>query len=78
MVVEVEVIKEQKKYIPIEKKVEVEKVVERPYDVYIDVPKEIIREVPVPRERIVDKVVSQTVVRPHRVEEIVNEIVVQK
>jgi len=58
--------------------VEVEKVVERPYDVFIDVPKEIIREVPVPRERVVDKVVSQTVVRPHRVEEIVNEIVVQK
>lgn len=51
---------------------------ERPYDVFIDVPKEIIREVPVPRERVVDKVVSQTVVRPHRVEEIVNEIVVQK
>ena len=65
-------------YIPVERKVEVEKVVERPYDVFIDVPKEIIREVPVPRERVVDKVVSQTVVRPHRVEEIVNEIVVQK
>lgn len=57
---------------------EVEKVVERPYDVFIDVPREIIREVPVPRERIVDKLVNQTVVRPHRTEEIVNEIIVEK
>ena len=58
MVVEVEVVKEQKKYIPVERKVEVEKIVEKPYDVYIDVPKEIVREVPVPRERVVDKMVN--------------------
>lgn len=45
---------------------------------YIDVPKEIVREVPVPRERVVDKMVNQTVVRPHRREEIVNEIIVER
>lgn len=41
-----------------EKYVEVEKRVEKPYDVFIDVPVENIKEVPVPRERVVDKFVT--------------------
>ena len=57
---------------------EVEKVVERPYDVIVDVPKEIIREVPVPVERVVNKVVDIQVVRPHRTEIIDNIVEVEK
>lgn len=52
--------------------VEIEKIVEKPYDVYVDVPVETIKEIPVPRERVVDKVVDTTVIRPHRVEVIEN------
>ena len=61
-----------------EKKIEIEKIVEKPYDVYIDVPVETIKEIPVPRERVVDKVVDTTVVRPHRREVIENQIEVPK
>ena len=61
-----------------EKKVEVEKVIERPYDVVVEVPKEVIREVPVPREKIVDKVMERTILRPHRTEVIENEVIVEK
>ena len=77
-VVEVEVVKEQKKYVQVEKKVEVEKIVERPYDVVVDVPVEVIKEVPVPVERVVNKMVDKTILRPHRTEVIENEIVVEK
>lgn len=63
---EVEVIKEQKKYIPIEKKVEIETVYERPYEKIVEVPIDVVKEIPVPKERIQNVPKDRVILRPHR------------
>ena len=76
--VEVEVIKEVKKYVPIERKIEIETVYEKPYERIIEVPIEIIREIPVAVERIVNKNQERTILRPHRSEIVERAVYVDK
>lgn len=65
---DVEVIREQKKYIPIEKKIEIETVYDRPYEKLVEVPIDVVSEIPVPQERIVNVPKDRIILRPHRTE----------
>lgn len=75
--VDVEKVVERKSYRQVEKRVDVNKFVEKPYDVTVEVPREYISEIPVPKEKLIERSYESLVVRPHRVQVIENEIVVE-